>query len=125
MWKQVGERVERLRRDRKLTKTQFGEMIGVSGQYVGMIERGASLSVDSVIKICHMTGVSADYILFGAVSPAQDTETAAALHGLSHTQIRIALDIVKRVAELINVDDGNESLIQEVMRQQRHSTCLV
>jgi len=120
MWAQIGERVKKIRKDRNLSKTQFGKILGVSGQYVGMVERGTqNLSVDLIVKICHDTGVSADYILFGVIDPAQDPATTAALHGLSHEQIQIALDIIKKVAQFVNVEDGNESLIQEVASQQR------
>ena len=126
MWTQIGGRVEQIRKGRDLSKTQFGKMIGVSGQYVGMVEKGKhGLSVDSVINICHKTGVSADYILFGAVDPVDDPATAAAVAGLSHEQIQIALDIIKRVADLINTDGGNEALIQEVASQQRSGLAFI
>ena len=119
MWTQVGERVERMRKDRRLSRMQFGEMIGVSGRYIGMVERGTNrLSVDSVVKICHSMNVTADYLLFGVVHPAHDKATSAALYGISHEQIQIALDIVKRVAQLVNTEDGNEALIQEIVKQQ-------
>ena len=118
MWKQVGERVERLRRDRKLSKAQFGRLIGVSGQYVGRIERGAhGLSVDSIVKICNAAEVSADYILFGMTDPRRDTATITALSGLSYEQIKIALDVIRGVAQFVYTEDGNEVLIREVARQ--------
>lgn len=118
MWAQVGERVEKIRKGLNLSKAQFGKMIGVSGQYIGMIERGSGLSVDSIVKICYTAGVSADYILFGMIDPAQDLVTTASLCGLSHEQIQIALDIIKKVAQFVNTEDGNEALIREVASQQ-------
>lgn len=119
LWKNVGERVEKLRKERNLSKSQFGKMIGVSGQYVGMIEKGTnSISVKSIVKICDMTGVSADYILFGTITPNQDITVAASLHNLSNEQIQIALDIIKKIARFINTNGGNEALIQEVLAQQ-------
>lgn len=115
MWEQVGKRLEKLRTDRRLSKAQFGEMIGVTGQYVGMIEKGTGISAESIVNICNAMNVSADYILFGNVDPATVT---VSLKGLTHEQLGIALDILKRVAQMVNTDDGNEALIQEVMRQQ-------
>ena len=123
VWTQVGERVERLRRELGMSRAQFGKLIGVTGQCIGMTERGVcGLSVSSVMKLCHATGVSADYILFGSVNPANDPATTASLRGLSHEQIRIALDIIKKVAEFVNTEDGNEALIQEIASRRRVDT---
>ena len=116
-WEEARARVGNLRRERRLTRAQFGEMIGVSGQYVGKIERGAhKLSVDLVAKICKTTGVSADYILFGVVDPFAATSV---LNDLSPTQMEIGLDILKRMVQMINTKNGNEALIQEVFRRQQ------
>jgi transcriptional regulator with XRE-family HTH domain len=121
MRKQVGDRVKKLRTDRNLSKAQFGEIIGVSGQYVGMIEKGSGLSAEVIVNICREIGVSADYILFGNTDPAAVTFQ---LKGLTHEQIDLALDILKRVAQMVKTEDGNEALIQEVLRQQNASAPL-
>jgi len=119
LWENVGKRVGKLRKERNLSKAQFGKMIGISGQYVGMIEKGRnSISVKLIVKICDATGVSADYILFGSIDSNQDIAASASLHGLSNEQIEIALDIIKKVAQFINTDGGNEALIREVATQQ-------
>lgn len=120
MWAQIGKRIGMLRRERKLSRRQLGAMIGCTGQYIGKVERGVQrLSVDSIARICVTMGVTSDYIIFGF-----DTASAAsALNGLSHEQIGIGLDMLKRLAELINTPNGNEALIQEVMHQQlEHDT---
>lgn len=123
MLTQVGERVGRIRKEHRLSRAQFGKMIGVSEQYVGMLERGAyKISVDLITKICHITGVSSDFILFGVINPLKDPTAVATLSGLSYEQIEIGLDILKRLAQLINTEDGNEALIQEVFRQQHSNT---
>lgn len=122
IWAQAGGRVGQVRKDLKLTRTQFGKLIGVSGQYVGRVERGiCGLSVDSIVQLCHAADVSADYILFGAVDPAGDPSAVAALCGLSREQVIIALDIIKKVAKFVNTEGGNEVLIQEVAKQQLSS----
>ena len=114
MWAQVGARVENIRTNRNLSKAQFGKMIGVSGQYVGKIEKGTSISAESIVNICNTMGVSADYILFGNINQAE----SISLKGMTAEQMGIALDIIKRVAEMVHTKDGNEALIQEVLRQQ-------
>jgi transcriptional regulator with XRE-family HTH domain len=119
LWENVGKRIKKLREERNLSKSQFGKMVGVTGQYIGMIEKGThSISVKLIVKICDATGVSADYILFGVTDSEQEVTTAASLYGLSNEQIQIALDIIKRVAQFINTENGNEALIREVAAQQ-------
>lgn len=115
MWSKVGERVAKIRTDRNLSKAQFGEMIGVSGQYVGMIEKGTGISTESVVKICKTMNVSADFILFGSINPMSITDS---LKGLTPEQIGLAIDILKRVVQMVHMEDGNEALIQEAQRQQ-------
>lgn len=117
-WIQVGERIAKIRKSRYLSKIQFGKLIGVTGQYIGKIEKGSGLSTDLIIKICHETGVSADYILFGITEQVNDSIINNALQGLSNEQIQIALDIIKKVAQFINTENGNEVLIREVANQQ-------
>ena len=116
MWEEVGARIEQLRRDRKLTRAQFGELIGKSGQYVGKIEKGSHrITVDVISIICKTTGVSSDYIIFGIAHPIGNV---AELNELSPAQIEAGFDILKRLAQMINAEYGNESLIQEIMRRR-------
>ncbi|MCL2342631.1 MAG: helix-turn-helix domain-containing protein [Firmicutes bacterium] len=93
-------------------------MIGISSQYVGMIERGAQgLSVNVIMSICKKTGASADYILFGK---SDSTAMISSFSGLSSEQVHIAFDMLSRVAAFVNTTDGNERMIQEVARQQEY-----
>jgi transcriptional regulator with XRE-family HTH domain len=116
MWKAVGERVGRLRRERGMSMSRFGRLVGLSGQYVGKIERGcAAISGSAIMKICDSVGVSADYILFGIDVPRL---MSSELNGVSNAQLNIALDIIKRLGEFINSENGNNALIKEVLRQQ-------
>lgn len=117
MWVEVGKRVERIRKNLNLSKSKFGKMIGVSGQYIGKVEKGAGLSAELIVNICRATGTTADYILFGTVYHVQDQAMVVTLCGLSTEQINIALDIIKKVAQFINTEDGNELLIREVASQ--------
>jgi transcriptional regulator with XRE-family HTH domain len=117
MWeRQVGERIGQLRRERNLTRAEFGELIGLPERYVGKIERGNSITVDAVIKICGKTGVSADHLIFGSHDPMA---AVAALNGLTHEQARVILDIAMNVIKFLSTETGNNALIQEVLRQHR------
>lgn len=55
-----GQRVRMLRERRGKTQAQLAERIGVTEQYIGMIERGRSSPSFAVIqKLCHALGVTA------------------------------------------------------------------
>jgi transcriptional regulator with XRE-family HTH domain len=116
MWeRQVGERVSRIRKDRNLTRSEFGKLISLPEWHVGKIERGSTISVSSIAKICKKTGVSADYIIFGNRDPMA---AVAELNGLTHEQAQITLDIAMNVIKFLSTETGNNVLLQEVLRRQ-------
>ena len=115
-WENIGKRVGELRHERDLSQTEFGKMLGISGQYVGKIERGTTnISVKLIVKVCNVTGVSSDYLLFGIIEPEHIAEV---LCGLSKEQIQIALEIIKKVAQFINTEDANEVFIREIFAKK-------
>jgi len=115
-WDEVGKRIKNLRRGKKLTQKQFGELIGVSRQFVSKAEHGHTLSAEQIAVICKTIGVSADYIMFGDVDPFADIDI---LDDLTGEQIDISLDILKGVAKLVKAKSGNAILIKEIMRRQQ------
>lgn len=66
MKEEIGKRIENIRKEMKMTKEKFAKEIGISGQYLGIVEKGgSSLAYDKLKKLCDISGYSADYILFG------------------------------------------------------------
>ena len=118
LWIEVGKRIADLRHDKSLTQMQFGNMLGISRQNVSRIERGEKSPGDYIPIICEKTGVSADYIYFG-ISPLADI---AFLNEFSQTELKIGLDILKRLAELLGTVNGNDLLMKEIMRSQTTKT---
>jgi len=118
MWKkQVGRRVCQLRRERNLTRAEFGKMIGRSAQYIGQIERGTlAISGDAVNRMCDTMGISADFIIRGTADPLA---TVASLKGLSCEQIQVTLDIASDVIKFLSTTGGNNALLQEALRRSR------
>jgi transcriptional regulator with XRE-family HTH domain len=112
--RQVGERISKLRKERNLSRVEFGELIGLSERYIGKIERGNVITVDAIIKICRKMNVSADYIIFGNHDPIA---VVTALDGLTHEQAQVVFDIAMSVIKFLNTDTGNNALIQEVLRK--------
>ena len=71
--KAIGLRIRREREKVKITREQLAEAIDMSVYYVGQIERGErQMSVPTLIKVCRLFRVSADYILFGEYNPRKD-----------------------------------------------------
>ena len=59
MYVSLLQKIKELRRQQGFSLRDFGQMLGVSGQYVSMIERGkAPLKMDDYLLICKMLGVS-------------------------------------------------------------------
>ena len=118
MWeKQVGERVYQLRMERNLNKAEFGELVGLSEQYVEKIEQGKHIiSAAAICKICEKVGVSADFIICGIVDPAY---MISKFYGLSREQAKVTLDIAMNVIDFLNTPNGNHALLQETLRQHQ------
>ena len=113
---EIGKRIELIRKNMDMTRSGFARLIGVSGQYLGTVERGKNgLSVKHIINICETAGVSADYILFGDF----DFKANILRLGVNPEQISIALEIIKKIASFVDTGNCNEPLIQEVMNQQK------
>lgn len=72
--KSIGKRVARLRKEAGLTQFKLSEMINIHEKNLSAIERGINgLSMDTLIAICEIFNISADYILFGETERSANT----------------------------------------------------
>ncbi len=63
---EIGIRIKNIRESMHMSKEQLSKKLGITGQYLGMVERGnGSLSPERLELLCNISGKSADYILFG------------------------------------------------------------
>lgn len=63
---QIGERCRSARETAGYTQEQLAERIGVSTQFLSDAERGVTgMSVNTIIKLCQILSISADYLLLG------------------------------------------------------------
>ena len=59
-------RIRKAREDLGYTREKFAEKLDVSVSYLAELERGRTgISVKMLVKVCHVLGLSADYVLFG------------------------------------------------------------
>ncbi len=47
----IGERIRQIRKEKKLTQVEFGQLIGISGAGVGKIETDVSRPTDAAVKL--------------------------------------------------------------------------
>lgn len=63
-YKAFGKRLREYRLARHLTQEQLGELVGVSHQHIGMLERGKrSPSMEMLISLCYVLDCTCDSLL--------------------------------------------------------------
>lgn len=78
-----GSNMMLIRKQKKLSQSALGKLIGTSGDVIGRYERGdISPSVDVVVKIADVLEVSVDYLI-GKTSLALDKEALKRLEDIS------------------------------------------
>lgn len=97
-----GKRIKYIRENElKMKKTQLGEAIGISGQFLGLVEEGkGNLVYRSVKKLKDLSGHSSDYILYG-LDDDIIKQTKKSLEKYSEKEIIQAIDIIKDIALFI------------------------
>lgn len=101
MKKEIGKRIQKLREDMNITKEAFAKEIGISGQYLGLVEHGKNyLSIEKLKLLCDFTNTSADYILFGKDQNILNN-TKNVLSEFSNEQLTIACETLKDLAIFI------------------------
>lgn len=98
---EIGNRIKSIREDMNLTKEALAKKLGISGQYLGLIEHGKNyISIEKLKILCDLTGLSADYILFGEDSNIM-FETKTILKKFSKEEVVAGCKALKKLALLI------------------------
>ena len=101
MKEEIGERIRNIRESMNMTKETFAKKLGISGQYLGLVEHGKNyLSIEKLKILCDFTNLSADYILFGKNENLVN-DTKNILSEFSENEIEIGCDMLKKLALLI------------------------
>ena len=97
-----GKRIRDIRENEiKLNKTDLAKLIGISGQFLGLVEDGrGNLTYRSIKKLRDLSGHSADYILFGLDDHSID-KTKEYLEYFSEQEIIDSFTILKDVTYLL------------------------
>lgn len=97
-----GKRIKHIREvELQLNKSDLAKQIGISSQFLGLIEEGrGNLMYRSIKLLRDLSGHSADYILFGLDDNVL-IQTKQYLEYFSEDEIRSGLDILKDLTYLI------------------------
>lgn len=97
MKEEVGKRIRQIREDMGMTKEKFAKLLGISGQYLGVVEHGKSyLSIEKLKILCDITNLSADYILFGKDNDIINN-TKTILSEFSNEQIEVGCEALQKL----------------------------
>lgn len=97
-----GKRIKNIRENElHMNKTQLAKEIGVSGQFLGLVEDGkGNLVYKSIKKLRHLSGHSADYILYG-LDDSIISETKKCLEKYSESQLLNTIEVIKDITIFI------------------------
>ena len=97
-----GLRIKNIRENElKMNKTQLSKEIGISSQFLGLVEEGkGNLSCKSLKRLRNISGHSADYILFG-LDDKSINKTKELLNNYSELEITETIDFIKHLIILM------------------------
>lgn len=94
-----GKRIKHIREDElHLNKSQLARKLGVSSQFLGLVEEGkGNLVYKSLKRLKDVSGHSADYILYG-LDDTVVKETNEILEKYSEKEIKAAIRVIKNLS---------------------------
>ena len=93
---EVLKRIREERRQRGISLRTLGELLGVSGQYVSMVERGkAPLKVEDYLKICEIFDISVIKILMQEAEKEECTTLVEKIYALSERDVKILMNMIE------------------------------
>ena len=97
-----GKRIKYIRENElHMNKTQLAREIGVSSQFLGLVENGkGNLVYKSLKRLRNLSGHSSDYILFG-IDDSSISETKKILEQYSEMEISEAIKLLNNIAVFI------------------------
>ena len=111
MKEDFGLRIKNIRENMKMTKEEFAKLIGISGQYLGLVEHGKNyLSIEKLKVLCDLTNLSADYILFGKDTTVIDN-TKNLLAEFSQEEIENGCETLKKLALMLKNAKDRKSVV--------------
>lgn len=97
-----GKRIKEIReKELHMNKSKLASLIGISGQFLGLVEEGkGNLVYKSLKKLMKISGHSADYILFG-LDDNIIKDTRKILNNYTDLEILEGIEIIKKLSVFI------------------------
>lgn len=93
-------RIRKAREEQGFTRETLAEKLDVSVSYLAELERGRTgISVKTLMKVCKLLGLSADYVLFGD-ERNQDQERADKINHIDKKYIPLLDKVILELLEL-------------------------
>lgn len=110
VWKQIGARIKKSRKNTGYTQDKLSYLVDVSVQYVSDLERGVvGASIPTLIRICEVLHVSTDYILMGRTDTSSISSPSADLYKsiqyLPETKRNIVDQGIRVLIEAVTVNE--------------------
>ena len=94
------QRIRKAREDAGYTRERFAERLDVSVSYLAELERGRTgISVKTLVAVCKLLGLSADYVLFGE-ERSEDSMLLDKLHRVDAKYIPLLNSLLDQVLQL-------------------------
>lgn len=105
-----GKRIKEIReKELRMNKAKLASLIGISGQFLGLVEEGkGNLVYKSLKRLMKISGHSADYILFG-LDDNIIKDTRKILNNYTDLEILEGIEIIKKLSIFIK-STGNTDL---------------
>lgn len=110
-FKKIGNRIKNKRLDMKLKQAEFADMIGVTKNHLGEVERGqCGPSIDLLIAISWNTNTSVDYFLMDSPHISQRYLVDMEIHQLL---AQCSPDTLKHIFEVVKSSIALEKALKE------------
>lgn len=97
----MGLRIKQTRKALKLTQEEMAEQLDISVKHFSEVERGlAGLSIENLIKLSNILGVSIDYIVKGEVNKDKWSCALSMLQQVPEGKEKLIKDLIKTGIEL-------------------------
>lgn len=106
---QIGRRLYERRKQLRMTQDELAERAEVTSQTISTAELGKkAMRADTIIRVCAALDISADYLLFGHISPQDLSILSQKVSQLSPNQYRHLEDAVDSFVA-VALEHGNET----------------
>lgn len=101
----LGNKIRTERQMRGITQEQLAERADISTNFMSLIENGRNMSVETLVKISEILGVSVDYLLTDTIELYSDkiiAQIAQSLANLNDDEKLYFLNMIKQYKSLNN-----------------------